>query len=223
MKLLIKFPTRSRPEKFFSVLDKYYNLLDEPSNTRFIISCDQDDLTMNCESVIKKFKSYKNLEFFFGNNKNKIEAINADLNTDDYDIILLASDDMIPQEQGYDTIIRQTFKKFFPDTDGVLWFNDGYQGQNLNTLCILGKKYYNRFNYIYNPTYISLWADTEFTDVSKILNKVKYIPHVIIKHEHPVWLGEKWDSLQIKNDSFNNIDQTNYLKRKENNFYIKKL
>lgn len=220
MKLLIKFPTRSRPEKFFSVLDKYYNLLDELSTTRFIISCDVDDLTMNCESVINKLKEYKNLEFYFSENKNKIEAINANMNDEDYDIILLASDDMIPQEKGYDTIIKQTFKKFFPDTDGVLWFNDGYQGQRLNTLCILGKKYYNRFGYIYNPTYVSLWCDTEFTDVSKILNRVKYIPHVIIKHEHPVWLGEKWDELQVKNDSFNNIDQINYENRKKHNFYI---
>jgi hypothetical protein len=220
MNLLIKFPTRSRPDKFFSVLDKYYELLDELSKTRFIISCDSDDLSMNCDNVINKLKEYKNLEFFFGNNKNKVEAINADMNDEDYDIILLASDDMIPQEKGYDTIIRQSFNKFFPDTDGVLWFNDGYQGNNLNTLCILGKKYYKRFNYIYNPTYISLWCDTEFTDISKILKKVKYIPHVIIKHEHPVWLGEIWDPLQIKNDSFNNIDKLNYEKRKKENFFI---
>lgn len=220
MKLLIKFPTRSRPDKFFSVLNKYYDLLDDLENTRFIVSCDVDDETMNCESSKQKLIKYQNLEFHFSNNKNKIEAVNANMNDDNYDIILLASDDMIPQENGYDTIIRQSFKKFFPDTDGVLWFNDGYQGTRLNTLCILGKKYYQRFGYIYNPTYVSLWCDTEFTDVSKILNKVKYIPHVIIKHEHPVWLGEKWDDLQIKNDSFNNVDRINYDSRKEKNFYL---
>jgi hypothetical protein len=220
MKLLIKFPTRSRPNKFFDVLNKYYELLEDKDNTRFIISCDLDDKSMNCDEVIHSLKNYNNLEYYFGNNKNKIEAINADINDDDFDIILLASDDMIPQEKGYDTIIKQSFKKFFPDTDGVLWFNDGYQGKNLNTLCILGKKYYKRFNYIYNPTYVSLWCDTEFTDVSKILNKVKYIPHIIIKHEHPVWLGQKWDDLQIKNDSFNNIDRVNYENRKKNNFYL---
>ncbi len=218
MKLLIKFPTRSRPEKFFKVLDLYYNLLDDVSNTRFIISCDIDDKSMNCDESKNKLSNYKNLEYYFGNNKNKIEAINADINDDDFDIILLASDDMIPQEKGYDTIIKQSFKKFFPDTDGVLWFNDGYQARKLNTLSILGKKYYRRFGYIYNPTYVSLWCDTEFTDVSKILNKVKYIPIVIIKHEHPVWLGEEWDNLQIKNDSFNFIDQKNYELRKMNNF-----
>lgn len=225
MRLLIKFPTRSRPEKFFEVLDKYIELLDEPENTSFLISCDDDDKTMNNPGVLERFSKYiekNNLSIRFGKNKNKVEAINADMEGQDFDILLLASDDMIPQESGYDSIIRQNFKKFFPDTDGVLWFNDGYQGNRLNTLCILGKKYYDRFGYIYHNSYVSLWCDTEFTEVSKILNRVKYIPHVVIKHEHPVWLGQEWDDLQKKNDSFNNRDMENFKKRQEINFEIPK-
>lgn len=218
--MLIKFPTRSRPEKFFSVLDRYVKMLEEPENVHFIVSCDQDDPTMNNQEIISRLEKYQNLKFKFGNNRNKIEAINADMEGQDFDVLLLASDDMIPQEFGYDTIIRQNMKKFFPDTDGVLWFNDGYQANNLNTLCILGKKYYDRFGYIYHPSYISLWCDTEFSEVSKMLNKVKYISHVIIKHEHPVWMKEPWDELQIKNDSFNNRDMANFMERKKINFEI---
>lgn len=223
MKILIKFPTRSRPEKFFKILDRYVELIEEPENVRFLISCDEDDMTMNCGDVTSKLQNYRNLEFKFGKNNNKIQAINADMDGQEFDILLLASDDMVPQQDGYDTIIRQNFKKFFPDTDGVLWFNDGYQGNNLNTLCILGKKYYDRFGYIYHPSYVSLWCDTEFSEVSKILNKVKYINHVIIKHEHPVWLGQEWDELQKKNDSFNITDMNNFMERKKNNFDLKKI
>lgn len=220
MKILIKFPTRSRPEKFFEVLDKYVDLLEEPENTHFLVSCDLDDPSMFNTEVIERLNGYRNLVLRFGMNKNKIEAINADMKGRDFNILLLASDDMIPQQEGYDTVIRQNFKKFFPDTDGVLWFNDGYQGKNLNTLCILGKKYYDRFGYIYHPSYVSLWCDTEFTEVSKMLNKVKYIDHVIIKHEHPVWLGQEWDELQKKNDSFNNRDMEKFTERKKINFEL---
>ena len=60
----------------------------------------------------------------------------------------------------------------YPDTDGVLWFNDGFQGNRLNTLCILGKKYYERFNYIYHPDYISLYCDEEQTNVARNMNKM---------------------------------------------------
>jgi hypothetical protein len=224
MQILIKFPTRSRPEKFLQVLNTYVDLLEEPENTKFLITCDDDDLTMNNPELLGKLEKFiqnNNLQIKFGKNRNKIEAVNSDVDSCEFDILLLASDDMIPQQFGYDTIIRQNFKKFFPDTDGVLWFNDGYQEDRLNTLCILGKKYYDRFGYIYHKSYVSLWCDTEFTEVSKMLNKVKYIPHTIIKHEHPVWLGQEWDDLQKKNDSFNNTDMNNFLKRKKNNFDLK--
>ena len=75
-------------------------------------------------------------------------------------------------------------KTNYPDTDGILWFFDGWR-KDLNTLCILGRKYYERFGYIYNPEYNSFWSDSEFTDVGNILNKQKFIDKVIIRHLHP--------------------------------------
>lgn len=217
-KLLIKFPTRGRMNKFFKVLDLYYINIEDFDNTHFLISCDIDDKTMNNGIVKSKFSKYKNLTVKYSNNKSKIEAINNDLDNIDFDILLLASDDMIPQMFGFDNIIRNKMNEHYKDTDGVLWFNDGYQGRKLNTLCILGKKYYNRFNYIYHPSYKSLWCDNEFQDVSIMLDKVQYFDDVIIKHEHQVWTGEKWDDMQIYNDSFNFIDRNNYYLRKTNNF-----
>ena len=149
MELVIKFPTRGRPEKFLNVLKKYYNFLDD-KNTTFIVSCDSDDESMQQDYVKEVLGKYKNVHVYYGNSKTKIEAVNADMeNVGDFDILLLASDDMIPMVKGFDTIIKNKMKEFYPDTDGVLWFNDGFQGKNLNTLCILGKKYYDRFNYIY--------------------------------------------------------------------------
>ena len=124
----------------------------------------------NCKFLNCQFK---NVEFFYGNSKSKIEAVNADMDkVGDWDVLLLASDDMIPQVKNYDEIIIQKMNEFFPDTDGVLWFNDGNR-KDLNTLCILGKKYYNRLNYIYYPEYKSTWCDNEFTDVGNILKKQK--------------------------------------------------
>lgn len=218
MKLLIKFPTRNRREKFFEVLDIYYDLLQDINSTKFVITCDEDDLSMNNDEVKEKLSKYLNLDVYYGNNKSKIEAINANLENENFDILLLASDDMIPQIKGYDNVIRDNMRKYYPDTDGVLWFNDGYQKNRLNTLCILGKKYYNRFNYIYHPNYKSLWCDNEFTQVSYALRKVTYFDSVIIKHCHPVVIGEKADELYEKNDSFHDEDKIIFEKRMRNNF-----
>jgi hypothetical protein len=124
---------------------------------------------------------------------------------------------MIPISDGYDETIRKDMNDNFPDTDGVLWYHDGAQ-ENLNTLCILGQKYYKRFNYIYHPSYISLWCDNEFTDVSLYLKRVYKSTKTIIEHQHPAWQKTAFDELYSRNESYYSLDQVTYNKRSSNNF-----
>jgi hypothetical protein len=188
MRLLIKFPTRNRKSKFFNVLEQYQTLCEDIENTFFLITLDNDDEEMNSPEVVNIFSTFKNIKYVYGDSTSKIHAINRDLETEnEWDIVLLASDDMTPKVKGYDNIIRNKMKEHYPDTDGILWFNDGHQGTTLNTLSILGKKYYERFNYIYYPEYKSMWSDNEFMLVGNILEKQTYFDEVIIEHEHPDW------------------------------------
>lgn len=223
MKLLIKFPTRSRPEKFLNVFKKYYELIDNKELTEFCITIDEDDKTMNNEEILSQLDEYENVEVFIGNSKSKIEAINADIDEmEEWDIVLLASDDMIPQEKGYDNIIRENMKKYYPDTDGVLWFFDGNR-RDLNTLCILGRKYYERFGYIYHPGYKSFYSDDEFTRVANKLKKQTFIDRIIIKHEHPdiPQYRDRFDESYAKNHKYYPIDNQFFQLRQKNNFGLR--
>jgi hypothetical protein len=221
MKILVKFPTRGRKNKFFNTFKKYYNLCEDIDNVKFLISIDEDDMDMNNQDTFDILKNFKNTEVIIGFSTSKIHAVNRDIISDgSWDIILLASDDMIPQVKGYDKIIVDTMISIYPDTDGVLWFNDGFQDNQLNTLCILGKKYYERFNYIYYPEYKSTWCDNEFMSVATILNKQTYFNEVIIKHEHPDWGYGGRDDIHIKNQNDLGHDSNLYLIRKQNNFNL---
>ena len=217
MKLLIKFPTRVRARKFLKVLNTYVRMLDDKT-TPIVVSCDNDDTSMKEEFVTQVISQYENVELQFGDNSTKIEAINHNMDKLDFDIVLLASDDMVPRVKGFDTIIKNKMSTHYPDTDGVLWFNDGYKGDSLNTLCILGKKYYDRFGYIYNPEYKSVWCDNEFMDVSKFLDRVTYFDNVIIRHEHPDWGFGSNDSIHMNNRKNESTDRFTYEKRKKINF-----
>lgn len=223
MKILVKFPTFNRPKQFFNTLYEYYKKANNRNDMHFLISIDTNDISMNNETVLNGIKTYPNIEVIIGDSKSKIDAINRDLEKTEYkwDILLLASDDMVPIEKGYDDIIRNDMREYFSNLDGVLWYSDGHQENRLNTLCILGKKYYERFNYIYYPEYKSLYADNEFTEVSKILNKVKYFDRVIIEHQHPDWGYGNNDIIHAQN--MKNVNQDNILfdKRKSLNFDIK--
>ena len=77
LRLLIKFPTRGRPDKFFSVLDKYVEMATNLSKIGFVISLDHDDISMNNKAIIDRLNEYKSrikIAYFFGSNKTKIKA-----------------------------------------------------------------------------------------------------------------------------------------------------
>jgi len=225
MKLLIKFPSRGRPGKFMRVFNMYKNMLSGKRDVSFLLSFDEDDVTMNNNGMKNWLKTLgPNAHIHFGNSSTKIEACNADLDkAPDFDIILLASDDMIPVQEGYDDIICSDMEKYFPDTDGVLWYSDGLVGSKLNTLSIMGKKYFDRFGYMYNPEYKSVFCDNEFMEVSLILGKCKYSEKVLIEHQ---WLAKTPpnDPLHIKNDTVSNYkrDSLVFLKRRAENFGLKR-
>lgn len=216
-KILIKFPTRDRFAKFLKTFTGWQENIEDQDNTRFIISYDLDDETFD-EAVAEQHATLVDADFIGGVSNNKIHACNRDLEGEEFDILILASDDMIVQVPGFDNIIRERMAECYPDGDGVLWFNDGFTDVRLNTLCIMGKKYYDRFGYIYHPDYQSLWCDNEFMDVANQLGKQTYSDMVIVRHEHPVNMGQEQDALYRHNEGFYHADEQVYLRRKEINF-----
>jgi len=210
-RLLIKYPTRSRPQKAIQTLAKYISFANDIDNIKIIVSLDSDDPSANPESFRRL---HPNVEVIVGEPCGKVGAINRDMpDPSTFDILLLASDDMIPVENGYDDIIRDRMEQFYPDTDGVLFFNDGHRGYDLNTLVICGSKYYQRFGYIYYPGYKSLFCDNEFMDEAYRLRKQIYFDMCIIRHEHPSHVGERYDSLYTQNDTYSNHDRALYYSR----------
>lgn len=215
-KILIQFPTRQRPEQFKKYFLTYIDLLVDKSSYEIHVSCDTEDKTMNNDKIKKLISFFSRVSTTYNGNKSKIEAINKGVTERDWDILILASDDMFPLVEGYDNIIRKLFEEHFPDGDGVLHFNDGFQKEKLNTLCVIGRKYYNRFGYIYYPGYKSFYADNEFDDVSRKLDKRVYIDQVIIEHRHPGnYSGTERDGLYKRNARFAKEDQKIYNDRKK--------
>lgn len=214
MKILIKFPSRARGEQFLHVLSKYVNKAKDTSALSFLITADVDDESMVSNEIhIKEILRGIEHKVIYGKSDNKIHAVNRDMElAGEYDILLLASDDMHPVLDGYDEVIRLRMKETYPDLDGVLWFNDGHAEKNLNTLVCMGKAYYNRFGYIYNPIYKSFFCDNEFMDVANRLGKQTYFSECIIEHKHPSWdkhIPE--DELYKVNQKYWEEDERTYL------------
>jgi len=220
MRILLKCPTRSRPEKVVRTLGAYVRMCNDLSQLGVAVSCDTGDASMADTTELQRvLRPCAWSRIFYSPNHSKIEACNANMNEIDWewDIVVLVSDDMIPQIRGYDDVIRNHMLAKFPDRNGILWFNDGFQADKLNTLCVYGRAFYEQQGYIYQPDYKSLFCDTELTD--KCRNEYKdqcvYIPYCIIRHEHPgTGYSQNMDALYATNQKYWNEDMYTYIRRK---------
>lgn len=179
-------------------------------NVHIVVTIDQDDKTMNNDQMLAHIRS-KGCSVQIVKTVGKIAAMNYGIGSYDWDVFIMAQDDVTPIA-GYDKKIERLFKKHFgTSTDGILHPRDGYRGDDLNTQVIMGREYFNRFGYAYHPSYKSLWADNEYTDVSVMLHKVVYVRQPLLFHE---WIGNHPDELLQQNETFYQADKLNYLKRK---------
>jgi hypothetical protein len=199
-------------------LDTYYQHLSFTIPYAFLISCDEDDESMNNPHVIQRLKNYPNLHYRFSNNTSKVEAYNKDIDTFDFEILIAASDDMIATQPNFDVTILWLMNKRFPDLDGVINSFDGTVGRQCNTIPIIGRTFYNRFGYIYNPAYKAMVCNLELTNVSKMLRKEIVVEQMLFKHCHPAWGLAPLDDLYRKNESYHTEDKKIFQERQLHNF-----
>lgn len=219
MRILYKFPSRSRFKKMLKACDNIKKM-SASNDYHIMLTLDTDDESIDNSSLRDYIQENGNISAIFGKSLNKIHAINRNLDeAPQFDILVCMSDDMEFIQHGFDNVIREAFGS---NLDQFIHFNDGNQKSNLCTMSIMGVDYYNRFKYIYHPDYKSLWCDMEATEVSKILGKYKYMgDHVnIVRHNHPAWGLAQYDEQYQRTESKEmwNHDEQVYLKRKANNF-----
>lgn len=220
MRLLIKYPTRGRPQQFLTTLKGWLDNADDLSRIAVLVSYDVDDATMNSPILGEAIRMHSRVVTGGRYSKSKIHACNRDLSEypGDWDVVLLISDDMWCVRKGWDTMIRENMGRHFPDTDGALWFYDGAQ-RKINTLECVGRARYNKFGYLYHPDYFSFWCDNETTEVGLRDGKLVFVEQSIAHHHHPSWLGGmKKDATYQRNHGYWAKDQATYERRKAAGF-----
>lgn len=210
MKFLINFASRSRPDKYHACIK---NLRECFTDYTVLLKVDRDD-----PYVRDYFDTcYPEVIIKLGYSKSKVEAINRDIPDDDWSILVNTSDDIRWKPGAGKAIVDNM------DYDCFLHFPEPYaesqakrqKQPSISVVSIMDHAYYDRFKYIYDPSYYSIWCDNEATDVARRLGRYKYVGQFIFEHIHPAAGKTKKDDLYIFNESFNQKDKANYLRRKQ--------
>lgn len=209
MKILFKYPSRGREQRFFKSLDSIYDNLSDNPNYHISCTLDSDDEVMNNQTVIDRIGAYKNISISFGLSQSKVHAINRSMPDIDWQILIAMSDDMRWIVKNFDEMIRADMSK---DLDRLLHYPDQDAKKILATMYIAGRTYYDRFGYIYNPKFKSLWCDNLVQDIAIKLGKYKYCDFQLFNHLCPVHGHLPKDAMFKRQYLDWNEDQQTYLK-----------
>lgn len=226
--ILLAIPTRSRPEQTAELIKETLRASGGSGNIYVHLLCDIDDPKLDEYVKIAEELNGKVWQIVSptipvtisisekGKNQTKISAVNESVSTfkGSWDICIVLSDDFVVEAQLWDITVRRAFQfEDGYDLDRVLFTSDGFTFPRLNTLSILGKKYYDRFGYVYHPSYKSWYSDNEFMQVSRLLYREFIEPTVLFRHNHPMRTNKPMDELYRKNDLHQDHDRVLFMKR----------
>jgi hypothetical protein len=220
---LIKFATRGRPDKFKQSMHNIETTIGT-NDYLIVVSIDDDDQTML--PLLGVINTWKNCAAYVGKPWGKVAAINRDIRTDiEWDLLINHSDDMRWIVNGWDAIIRKNALRVWRgSTDYFYHGNDGHIFDKLPTMSIMGREYWERFGYIYHPSYKSFSCDAEAMYVAQTLGKWHYFPDQLFEHMHPVNKGtsgrHSYDATYKANDQYLQSDAEIYFGRMRKDFYI---
>jgi len=76
---------------------------------------------------------------------------------------------------------------------GVMYGDDGLQGQNLATAFFISANIVRQLGYMIWPELEHLYADNYAMELGKVIDKLLYMPNVKITHYHPLAGKSPWD------------------------------
>lgn len=111
------------------------------------------------------------------------------------DIIGFMGDDHRPRTPHWDAAVEDTFADM---GHGIVYGNDLLQGPNLPTAVFMTAGMIKTLGYMVPPGLVHMYLDNAWREWGMRLDRIFYLPHVIIEHMHPVAGKAVWDDRYIE-------------------------
>ncbi|MBK3735323.1 hypothetical protein FBZ83_105348 [Azospirillum brasilense] len=99
------------------------------------------------------------------------------------DVLMMANDDQVYVQSGWDHRLDQEIAKF-PDDVYCMWFEDGINGEKHCAFPVVSRRWYETLGYFTPGVFEFIANDTWIMDVAKRVERLHFIGDVTVEHRH---------------------------------------
>lgn len=196
--------SRGRPALCPKTAREWISKASGNNSLEYILSLDEDDAA-NYAKVIEELRPIVDLKVKIAPNTCMVQAVNVATPLATGDIIIFVPDDMgCPERWDSSLLERLARSKFRLGDEFCFYVRDGIHADpyELQTHPYVSKALYKRLGYLYHPAYMSVYADNDFTAVTKGLGCIVDATDLLFEHRHPMVGKAPWDDTYTHENSY---------------------
>lgn len=109
------------------------------------------------------------------------------------DILMMAADDLRFRTLRWNVTVEGCMRGLFPDGIGVLYGRDGHADRRMATHPFVGRRWTQVVGRFTAPYFCADYVDLWFHDVATRVDRLAYLPGVLVEHMHPSFGKGEWD------------------------------
>lgn len=186
--LVVIVPSRGRPQAAAELAEAFTET--STADTRLAWSFDEDD---------PRLPDYPDREAVIGENQSMVEALNKAalhyarggfFKNDPPFAVGFMGDDHRPRTKGWDKAYIDALREL---GTGLVYGNDLLQGERIPTQVAMTADIVRTLGYMAPPKLGHMYVDNAWLALGRALDRITYLPGVIIEHLHPLAGKGEWD------------------------------
>lgn len=173
--ILLILPTRERPFKVEDSITSWRNTTQGRSD--LMICLDKDDPTL------KHYIKHEDVLYRIGDRLRVCPTVNKVVEENpDYKYYMFMGDDHVIRTKNWEDLAINQIEE--NGGWGIVYGDDKFQGEKLATAAIISGNIPRTLGYLAIPETTHLYMDNFWMEIGRGINKLFYIPEIIIEHMH---------------------------------------
>ena len=190
--LLVIVPSRGRPHHIAALWDAWQDAGTDLAS--LLVAVDDDDPTL---AEYREVCAQAGVELTVGPRLRMCPTLNkvAVERAPHHFAIGFMGDDHRPRTDGWADYYLKALREL---GTGFVYGNDLLRGETLPTQVAVTSDIIQMLGYMVPPGIKHMWADNCWVDLGRAINRIRYLPDVIVEHLHPAVGKGDWDAGYIE-------------------------